>query len=143
MDSNKLNQEIRDAFQKVYSTLGFGFDKKIYEEALMLEFDNRNISYLNHIPVNVYYDGVTIGRCEPDFLVHNEFILLLTVHNFINEEDTRRLDSYCDTTCCEHGLLLNFGVNPEVIFRSRNHEECGNFCIPVNECMAPAQIIQG
>lgn len=133
MDYNSVKNEVRQAFSRVHRALGYGFGKEIYEQALRLEFENRNIQHYHRIPVNVYYEGITIGKCIPDFLIYSDIILLVAAENIITDEDTRRLQSYCDTTCCEEGILLNFGKDPEVFFHSRKNEGLNDLHVLVNQ----------
>jgi|GEM_PF-1485505 len=114
MDKKELGEIITNAFHHIYETLGYGFDKEIYEKAFMMELDTRNIQYCHKMPVNVYYDGVSVGKCIPDFLIGYDTVIMIGTMNSISEEAIKKLDSYCDTTCCNRGFLLNFGATAEL-----------------------------
>ena len=114
MDRKESGEMITHAFYHIYETLGYGFDKEIYEKAFMMELDTRNILYCHKMPVNVYYDGVSVGKCIPDFLIGYDTVVMIGTMDKISEEAVKKFDSYCDTTCCNRGFLLNFGTSAEL-----------------------------
>jgi GxxExxY protein len=46
-----LAEKIIGVFYKVYNTLGYGFLEKIYENAMMVEFEKEGIAAVAHSPI--------------------------------------------------------------------------------------------
>ncbi len=117
MIENQVIEEIRSVFLQVYEKLGTGFEKGIYEQALMIEMDNRSLPFHYKRPVNIYYDGIAVGECAPDFLLYNEIALNVFAGSLILEKETEKIDSLCESTFLSCGIILNFGREPEMFCR--------------------------
>ena len=120
-DSNEkeyLHKEITDkilkCFYKVYNTLGFGFLEKVYERAMMIEFDLIGLNFKNQCLMDVTYFGHNIGQFNSDFLVEDKVIVELKAKETLCEDDPKQLINYLKASYLEVGLLLNFGKKPEV-----------------------------
>jgi len=59
----------------VHKKLGPGFQEKIYEEALLKEFQKSGIGYEKQKVVRVDYNGVNLGNQRIDLLVDSEIIV--------------------------------------------------------------------
>jgi len=101
-------------FYKVYNTLGFGFLEKVYERAMMIEFDLMEINYVNQSSMDVMYFGHNIGYFNSDFLFEGKVIVELKAKETFSEDDPKQLINYLKASKLEVGLLLNFGKKPEV-----------------------------
>jgi GxxExxY protein len=53
MDLNDLTYEINGAVFEVNRTLGAGFLEKVYENALLVEFQKRGLNAASQVPINV------------------------------------------------------------------------------------------
>ena len=53
---------INGAAMKVYNVLGPGFVETVYQEALEIEFQRRNIPYDREPEIEIYYDGVKLKK---------------------------------------------------------------------------------
>ncbi|MFH0924142.1 MAG: GxxExxY protein [bacterium] len=54
MKYEEISSKIIDVFYKVYNTLGYGFLEKVYERAMMVEFNKVKIRYDNQFPIKVF-----------------------------------------------------------------------------------------
>ncbi len=52
---NELTTQIIKAFYNVYNELGYGFLKKIYEKALVIELKRMGLNVVTQQPIKVYY----------------------------------------------------------------------------------------
>lgn len=114
MKYEELTEEIIRIFYKVYNSLGYGFPEKIYERALMIEFRKSGLSFENQFPVKIYYDGEDIGGYAADFVVDGKVVVEIKAIRELTLNDENQLLNYLTSTDKEVGLLLNFGVEPEV-----------------------------
>ena len=106
----ELTREIIGAAKQVYDILGHGFVESVYQEALEIEFQRRQISYRREIEINVYYDGVKLNKTfRADFLCHEKIILELKAVANIDEGNLLQLSNYLRASGLQVGLLINFG----------------------------------
>lgn len=128
-EKSYIYQELTDAiiccFYTVYNTLGFGFLEKVYENALLVEFAKRNIAAVAQSPISVYYGEIPVGEFFADILVDKKVIVeVKAVKNLIPEHEAQLLN-YLKATEVEVGLLLNFGIQPQVKRRYFDNERKG------------------
>ncbi len=109
----ELTGDIIDAFYKVYNDLGYGFLEKVYENALAYELRERGYVVQQQLPINVYYQGVTVGEYFADLLVENCVIVEIKALEKLCEEHSAQLINYLKATDIDVGLLVNFGPKPE------------------------------
>ncbi|MEE8380799.1 MAG: GxxExxY protein [Thermodesulfobacteriota bacterium] len=110
----ELTERIINVFYKVYNKLGYGFLEKIYENAMMLELKKEGITSTSQSPIRVLYEGEIIGEYYADILVDNKVIIEIKASRRLAEENEAQLLNYLKATDIEVGLLLNFGIKPEV-----------------------------
>ena len=109
---SKLTGEIIEIFYKVYNELGYGFLEKVYENAMIIEFQNNGISCEKQKPVKVYYEDKIIGDYIADIIVENRVIIELKAVKTISPIHEVQLVNYLKATGIEVGLILNFGPDP-------------------------------
>ena len=112
-----LHEEITDivikSFYTVYNKLGYGFLERVYENALLLELRQRGLNCSKQIPIEVYYESVSVGSYFADILVEDKVILELKAGDgALIEEHELQLINYLKATDKEVGLLLFFGKKP-------------------------------
>lgn len=110
----EVTERIIHCFYKVYNGLGFGFLKKVYERAMMIELRHAGLSARSQQPVTVYYRGENVGDYSSDIVVEDLIILELKAASALLEEHESQLVNYLRATDIEVGLLLNFGKKPEI-----------------------------
>jgi GxxExxY protein len=110
----ELTEQIIKAFYTVYNDLGFGFLEKVYQNSLYLELKSRGFKVEAQKQVKVYYKGFEVGEYYPDMVINDVVILELKAAECIVEEFENQILNYLRATDIEVGLLLNFGVKPEI-----------------------------
>ena len=106
-------QIIIRCFYKVYNTLGYGFQEKVYENALAIELKKEGLKCFQQSPIEVYYDNFVVGTYFSDIVVDNEVIVeLKAVEGDIIKQYELQLQNYLKATELEVGLVLNFGKTP-------------------------------
>ncbi len=111
---NDLTEKIIEIFYRVYNKLGYGFLEKVYENAMVIEFDRSNISAKAQFPIAVFYDNIVIGEYYGDIIVEDKVILEIKAKKMLINEDEAQILNYLKATKLEVGLLLNFGPKPEI-----------------------------
>ena len=109
----ELTEIIIKSFYTVYNKLGYGFLEKVYENALLLELKNQGLDCFKQVPIEVYYDDISVGNYFADILVEDKIILELKAgEGTLIEEHELQLVNYLKATDKEVGLLLFFGKKP-------------------------------
>lgn len=117
-----LTEQIINAFYKVYNQLGYGFLEKVYENALAIELRKRGYKVEQQVTIKVYYDGVIVGEYKADLLVDGLVICELKATRKLAKEHEAQLLNYLKATPYEVGLLLNFGIKPEIKRRATSNK---------------------
>jgi len=105
---NQITNAVIGACIAVHRELGPPYSEEIYEEALAMEFDARNISYSRQHKIEVHYRGRVIGTGRIDFLIERQVIVELKTVDQLAPVHTAQVISYLRTTGCRLGLLINF-----------------------------------
>ena len=110
----EITELIIKAFYTVYNKLGYGFLEKVYENALMIELSKLGLMCVRQFPVEVFYDGQSVGNYFADIIVNGCVIREIKAAEGLIEEHEAQLTNYLKATNIEVGLLLNFGKAPQV-----------------------------
>ena len=114
LKNQDLTETIIKVFYEVYGKLGYGFLEKVYEKAMMIEFEKAGIQAVSQSPIKVLYYGKTVGDYFADILVGNKVIVEIKATRSLSSEHEAQLLNYLKATDIEVGLLLNFGPKPEI-----------------------------
>lgn len=110
--------EIIGAAMEVHKTLGQGFLESVYQEALEIELNNRNIPYIAQPKIQIQYKDVTMEHYfVADFVCYDKIIVELKAVSSILPEHEAQLINYLRATNFKLGILLNF--NEENLFFKR------------------------
>jgi GxxExxY protein len=102
--------QIVGAGMEVYNQLGPGFLEAVYQEAVEIEFDCRNIPYRSQpeIPIR-YKDRILKKFYVADFLVFDKVVVeIKALDRLIGDHDAQLLNQLKGTGLAV-GVLLNFG----------------------------------
>lgn len=110
----ELTDRIISCFYKVYNKLGYGFLEKVYENSMLHELRIQGLHVAAQYPISVVYDNVQVGEYFADLIVENKVIIELKASCTLINDHVLQLQNYLRATNIEVGLLLNFGLKPEV-----------------------------
>ena len=110
MESTALAQEIIGAAIDVHRELGPGFLESIYEEALCVALDDRDLRFVRQLSVPVHFRGHQVGEHRLDLLVEDSVIVELKAVAELDAIFYATLRSYLKAAGKELGLLLNFAT---------------------------------
>lgn len=94
---------------EVHSNLGPGFLESVYEAALAIELNLRNVPYERQKSVPVMYKGERAKDFFCDFLVDGKVLVELKATGVLTEVEEAQVLNYLKATCLRVGLLINFG----------------------------------
>lgn len=114
MDADKRDPEtyaIIGAAMEVHSTLGHGFLEAVYQEALAVEFTQRNIPFRREVELGIHYKNQKLPTAyRADFVCYDSVIVELKALTAIGNGETAQILNYLKATGFARGLLLNFGT---------------------------------
>lgn len=108
----ELSKIILDCFFVVYRRLGFGFLESVYGNALCLELQRRDVRAQRQVPIEVVYDGVTVGTYRADIIANDKVLIETKATKVLSAADERQVLNYLKATNIELAFLLHFGPQP-------------------------------
>jgi len=108
MNVNELTYAINGAVFEVNRLLGPGFLEKVYENALMIELENRGFEAKNQVAIQVSYKGKIVGEYIGDILVEDKVLVELKTVEQLDRIHEAQLLNYLKATGLQVGLLVNF-----------------------------------
>jgi GxxExxY protein len=107
---DELAHQVIGAAIEVHRILGPGFLESVYEEALAIEFELRNIPYERQKPIVLQFKGRTVGDSRLDFLVGEELVVELKAVEVIHPIFPAKVIHYLNMRKLQLGLIINFHV---------------------------------
>ncbi len=104
-----LSYKIVGLAMQVHTELGPGFLEKVYENALMILFEENRIRAHQQFPISVQFHGRIVGDYFADILVEDSFILELKAQDRIAEIHKAQTLNYLKATQFKLAILINFG----------------------------------
>jgi GxxExxY protein len=116
VDENALSHEVIGAAIEVHRVLGPGLLEFIYEEALVIELQDRGLNVVRQAEVEVSYKGRCLeNKLRLDVLVNGILIVEIKAIEHILSVHEAQLLSYLRLSEKKLGLLINFNA---VVLRS-------------------------
>ena len=100
----------------VLNEIGHGFHEKPYENSMAVEFQYRNIPYLQQPRYPIRYREVVVSEYIPDLIAFELVIVDTKVIESINDHEIGQMLNYLRITGLPVGLILNF-KNSKLEFR--------------------------
>ena len=108
---NEMGGIILDAAITVHRELGAGLLESAYRLALKRELKLRNLFVRMHVPVDLIYKDIDLGKCyEIDLLVENEIIIETKSCDGLTPIFTAQVITYLKLYNRTLGYLINFNV---------------------------------
>jgi len=102
--------QIIGAAQEVHEILGAGFLEAVYQEALAIEFENRNISYEPEKELRIKFkDRYLNKKYSADFVCFDKIVVELKALSTLTSDHTAQVINYLKAAEFKLGLLINFG----------------------------------
>ena len=126
---SEITGAVIKAFYKVYNSLGFGFLEKVYENALIIELHELDLTVEQQRPIAVYYRDQLVGEYFADLIVNNCVIVELKTGESMSRAHEAQLINYLRATDIEVGLLLHFGQSAE--YRRKIFDNNGSISVNI------------
>tara|TARA_B100000963_G_scaffold359582_1_gene387296 strand:- start:1463 stop:1870 length:408 start_codon:yes stop_codon:yes gene_type:complete len=109
-----IDEQILDCINTVSLELGNFYREAIYQNALVLELQSRNISCQTEVVVDIKYKGVYVGFERADIVIYNnskQIIRILELKSQtskISTKEEKQLSRYLINLECPEGYVVNF-----------------------------------
>jgi GxxExxY protein len=113
----ELSSRIIEAAIAVHVALGPGFTESVYENALCVELDTRDIRYEQQKPVTIRHRDIEVGRHRLDLVVENLILVELKAVKELDDLFFAVGRSQMKAAGLRDGLILNFASMPLTIKR--------------------------
>lgn len=108
-----LKEEVYDiigAAMEVYKQLGQGFLEPVYQEALEIEFQLRQVPFESQKELEIFYKNRKLKKQYiPDFVCFDQIIVEIKALDKLTSKEWSQLMNYLKATGIKLGLLINFG----------------------------------
>jgi len=102
--------KIIGAMMEVHKILGCGFLEAVYQEALAIEFELRNIPFEREKRLHIYYKHTQLQKYyDADFYCYDKIVVELKALSALTSTHDAILLNYLKATDSRIGLLANFG----------------------------------
>ena len=126
LENNSMEQDITykiiGCAMKVHSTLGNGFQERIYQCALDIELKKNGIDCIREFEMPIHYDGIHIGTRRVDFLVEKNIAVELKALIKLENVHLAQAINYLEAYNLQTGLLINFG-SPKLQFHQLTNKK--------------------
>ena len=95
---------------EVHRHLGPGLLESIYERAMQLELNRREIAYRAQVAVPMTYKGDPVGDFYADLIIADRVIVELKAVTALHNAHITQVLGYLGATGLHLGLLINFNV---------------------------------
>lgn len=104
-----LTHRIIGAAMEVHNHLGNGFQEVIYQRALSIELNMRDLSHVRELEMELFYKEYPIGTRRVDFFVEDKIMLEIKAIKQLEDVHLAQAINYLEAYNMEVGLLINFG----------------------------------
>ena len=93
---------------EVLNELGHGLYEKIYENAIVIDFQLNRIPYRQQFKFEVLYKKQLVGFYVPDLIAFDQVVVDCKTIDRITDEERGKMINYLKITGFRVGLILNF-----------------------------------
>ena len=93
---------------EVSNLLGHGLHEKPYENALVIEFQLREIQFQQQPSFEIHYKDAKVGEFIPDLIVNGRVVVDTKTIDRIGDHEIGQMLNYLKITGLKVGLIINF-----------------------------------
>ncbi len=99
---------ILDSAFEVHRVVGHGLLEKPYENALVREFELRDIPFMQQPHFPLAYEGQFVGEFVPDLIAFDSIMVDTKTIDHIGEIEIAQMHNYLRLTKLRVGFIINF-----------------------------------
>ena len=104
-----ITEKIIGCAMEVHRSLGNGFQEVIYQRALAIEMELRELNFSREHEMDIFYKEQKIGNRRVDFFVEGKIMVELKAVVQLEDVHLAQAINYLEAYGLEIGLLINFG----------------------------------
>ena len=104
-----VTEQIIGAAFEVHNVLGYGFLEKVYQRAMQVELQLRDVKVELEPQIQIQFKGVIVGDYAADLLVTDKIVLELKTDETYQSVHEAQLLNELRGTGIKLGYLINFG----------------------------------
>jgi GxxExxY protein len=112
----ELTQKILEACFEVSNELGAGFLESVYQNALLIALQQKELKAQSQFPLTVIFREQVVGKFYADVLVEDKVIIELKAVAALVPEHQAQVINYLKATGIDVGLLVNLG-RPKIEYK--------------------------
>ncbi|HPI67515.1 MAG TPA: GxxExxY protein [bacterium] len=112
----ELSYKIVGILYSVFNNLGYGYQEKYYQRALIKAFTNEHLNFKSQLYAKLKYKDENIGFYLADFLIENKIILEIKVGDHFSQQYITQTFAYLKATKLKLAILAHF-TNKGIIFK--------------------------
>jgi len=109
MNLKEITGKVRKCAEQVGCSMGSGFLKKVYENALAYEISRSGLQIQQRYPITVRYQKAVVGEYEADLLVENALLVEIRTGEKFDLQDEALCRNHLKATGLKECLLVHFG----------------------------------
>jgi GxxExxY protein len=99
------------AAMEIHSQLGHGFLEPVYQDAAVIEFPLRNITFEREVALPIKYKDIILpSRYRADFICYSDIIVEFKALARLSNIEEAQVLNYLKATGFQRALLINFGA---------------------------------
>jgi GxxExxY protein len=122
MVNEALTRRIIGCAMRVHSILGSGFQERIYQRALAIEFELDKLNFVREQCMTICYRGFNVGTRRVDFFVENSVMVEIKATTKLEDVHLAQALNYLECYKLHVGLLINFGKRSLEFKRVHNNK---------------------
>jgi len=109
-----IDEQILECINTVSSELGNFYREVIYQNALVMELQSKNIICQTEVVVDIKYKGIYVGFERADIVIYNSskqvirILELKSQTSKISTKEEKQLGRYLMSLNCSTGYVINF-----------------------------------
>jgi GxxExxY protein len=114
LEHGQLTDRVTGVFYAVYNELGTGFVESVYENAMAMALTQAGLQVTQQAGLEVRFRNQLVGSFRADLVVADSLIVELKAVTALLPAHEVQLVNYLKASGIPVGLLLNFGLRPQV-----------------------------
>jgi len=112
-------QDIITIIKNVSTAMGNHYKENVYQNALMVDFNNKNYIVQSEVVLPIKYQQVIVGYERADIVIYDEFkpfivLELKSQNSRTGTKEISQIRKYMSNLECETGILVNFYESLEI-----------------------------
>jgi GxxExxY protein len=120
LDCDYLTEVLANSFYDVFLELGSGYKENIYQKALGIEYNIKNVNYAMEVISSIFYKNQFIGFERADIVIYENndiscIIELKAQSTSLSKKEFIQLYKYIQNLHTTSGFIVNFMTTPNRI----------------------------